>query len=569
MQQNRAGWLRCFADSSWSLFLPLVLFLPTLFMGLAVDDYFHQVILRHLLDPLVGDTHPLLDLFAFLPNRPAVIGLMKDWGVLPWWTSPDIHASFLRPVTALSHMLDQLLWPTLPFMQHLHSLAWLVLAGWAARNLFRIAALPPQALALATLFFLVEDAHAMPASWIANRNVLIAFFFGCQAIAGHIQWQRGKARLYRPVLFLSMSLLSAEAGLCAMGYVLAWSLVYARSWPERLRAVLPYALLIIVWRIAYNALGYGAFATGIYNDPIADPFGFFGVVLQRLPVLLLGLLAQLPTEISTGLSSQMLLVLALCGVVLGLVVYRQFRPLFRGRPEARFWGLGMLFAAVPVCATLPMNRLLFFPGLGFFALLGLFLSERERPTRHLWFVVHGPVALVLAIAGGFGVASFGAAFDLPPQSIPANIKKPDTMIYITGAALPAGYTILKPLSEGRPYPGAIEVLAHGTQDNTVRRVDAHTLAITAKNGWLHLPIERVFRSSQDPIGKQRVFHTPRLKATLVEMTPDGRPKTVHFRFKQPLDNPGYRWMCFYPMRLVECQPPAIGEQVEFKGMLPW
>ncbi len=251
------GWLRHFSEGKWPLFLPILFFAPTLFMGLSADDLFHKAIIQGDFEPFVGKNEPILDLFSFFPQDPRVQALIQDWGLAPWWTVEGIHASFFRPVTAMTHLLDYALWPELPIMHHLHSLLWFVLAAWAVRRLFRTTGLTSVALGLAVFFFLVEDAHAMPVIWIANRNIMIAAFFGALAIEAYIKWRRAEGPLYQVLLFMVMGLLAAEAGLCAFGYMLAWSLVYETDWQRKVTATLPIIVLVITWRVVYNAMGYG------------------------------------------------------------------------------------------------------------------------------------------------------------------------------------------------------------------------------------------------------------------------------------------------------------------------
>ncbi len=105
---------------------------------------------------------------------------------------------------------------------------------------------------------------------------------------------------------------------------------------------------------------------------------------------------------------------------LGLVVFAM-APLLRRDRLARFWAAGMVFAAIPVCATLPMDRLLTFVGIGAFGLLAqywtfIFGDPVGAPSTAIWRVparalawffvavhaVYAPIALPVRAANPIG-----------------------------------------------------------------------------------------------------------------------------------------------------------------------
>ena len=281
-------WLQRFATDFCPLFLPFILFAPSFFLGLFIDDHFHRFVATEQLYQFGIQPTPVLDFFGFLPEDTEIRSLMNDWGTLPWWSHDDLRANFFRPVSALTHMLDYRLWPEQIWLHHIHSAFWGVLACFAVRRLYRQAGMALWPLALAVFFFAVDEAHTLPIAWLANRNILIALCFGTVAIGQYIQWRQGNGPVVWCLLNLLMSLLAAEGGISAFGYMLAWSLVYEKGWRKPAVALLPIVSLIAIWRTIYSTLGYGEWGTGIYADPISDPVGFLLVAMHRLPTLLLG-----------------------------------------------------------------------------------------------------------------------------------------------------------------------------------------------------------------------------------------------------------------------------------------
>ena len=92
-----------------------------------------------------------------------------------------------------------------------------------------------------------------------------------------------------------------------------------------------------------------------------------------------------------------------------------FAPLLKRDRLARFWAAGMLFATIPVCATLPMDRLLTFVGFGAFGLLAqfwAFVFDRSNVRRDLSRMANPCVCGRLVFRGrprGLGTAHFSPA----------------------------------------------------------------------------------------------------------------------------------------------------------------
>ena len=113
-----------------------------------------------------GDVNPVSELFAFLPADEDAQAVMRETGLLPWWSAEGVRANFYRPLAALTHLVDFWLWTDQAFMHHLHSFLWLVMATWSVRRVVPVfSGLRGGALSLAILFFIVEDAHAIAVGW--------------------------------------------------------------------------------------------------------------------------------------------------------------------------------------------------------------------------------------------------------------------------------------------------------------------------------------------------------------------------------------------------------------------
>ncbi len=556
----------------------VVLTLPALIQGIQGDDYFQRAVFLGL-TPIGEGTNPLLDLFAFAGDRDRLAHLI-DLGFYPWWTHPDLEIRFFRPVTAVLGMADHALWPDVPVLHHAHSLLWFGLAVLAVALLYRRVHGPVAVAGLAALLFAVEDAHAMPAVWLANRNSIIALTFGVVAILAHVRWRQEGRRGYLAgaLAALAVGLCSGEAALGAVAYVFAWQVCMEdEGWGRRLAALAPYAALVVVWRVIYDALGCGTVGCGLYVDPGSHPVQFVSALILRWPVLFAAQWWQLSADLWAGFGDRGQVTYSVVGAVLGLAVLALlWRPL-RERREARFWALGMALSLIPLCAAFPMTRLLIFSGVGAFGLLavaadstGWVAGEEKRGGRlRRWgtgtlLVLHGPLAAVLLLFGVLSFPLFGQMFSLGHRLVPTDEALADqTLVVVNGNEFPMFYmTVMRELDDSGPVPRRVALLSTMNAANTVTREDAHTLAIRVDGGLLAIAFDRLMRDLDPPFVAGHTRTLPDYTVTVREVTADGRPLEMAFAFEHPLEHPSYRWLYWTPQGLRDFVPPAVGESRE-------
>ena len=221
--------------------LAIVLCLPALDVGLLMDDYAHRMIMLR----VPGTPVEPLSVFANFYGEPEANRQFMDQGIVPWWTVPDFRLAFSRVLSAISMWIDYRLWPESPALMHAHSLLWLgamvAAAGLAYRRLWGRGSVA----GLAVLLFALDDAHAMPAAWIANRNALIATALGLLAVAAHERWRREgwKWGAIASAGCLALALLSGEAAVGAVGYLGAWAFTMEDGWRRRIGSLVPAAVV--------------------------------------------------------------------------------------------------------------------------------------------------------------------------------------------------------------------------------------------------------------------------------------------------------------------------------------
>jgi hypothetical protein len=564
--------------------LSVVLALPSLGAGWMVDDYFHRAILLDTswLRDLIG---PPAAMFRFFRGDPERTGRLIDIGLFPWWTDPNLKGEMFQALTVLTHRLDYALWPDSPVLMHAHNLFWLGAAvGLTALYYQRIVGSTWTA-AVAAFLFAVDDARGATAGWVANRNALVAATFGVLALVVHDRARRGGSRpafLLAPLLLMA-ALLSKEEGIGTIAYLGAYALfVDPRGRGRGCVALWPYAVTVVVWAGIRAYLGYGVRDVGLYVDPLTDTWEFSKALENRLPILLFGQWSPIPAEVATPLKPPLSTALWWLAAAYLAVLALAMAPLFRRDRLARFWATGMVLAAIPVSATIPMDRLLTFVGIGAAGLLAQFWGSvfgaqangsrvyRWRgPAKGVaWYlvIVHAviaPIVLPLRAANPTGPRWVEERLYVG-SALESSVG--DRTVVIVNAPSPANasYTILRRELDGRSVPRRMRVLAPAFPSVTIRRLDERTLAVRPEGGYLRWFLDQVFRTDRRPFALGDTVNLTGMVATISALTADGRPAEATFRFDVPLESPSLIWLCFRVDRFEPFTPPAVGEEVEIR-----
>ena len=559
--------------------IALLLTFRSVHNGLIADDYYHRAVLSG--SERFGERGPQA-MFRFLPGDPELARDAMDVGFLPWWTDPNIKAEFFQLIPTQTHILDYWLWPDHPEWMHVHSLLWFALLVFLAARFYRRILGPTWMAGIAVLLFAIEDGHALPVGWICNRNILIAASFGIACLISHDTWRR-EGRGWALPLALSLwalSLCSKEAGIATCAYLFAYACWLDESTlGRRFLTLVPYGIVLIVWRVVRDALGYGVANMGYYVDPITDPGGFAIALLERYPVLLFGQWGGL-SEFLFFVQSKKLPGSPFWWIAVGYVglLGLLFWPLLRRDRIARFFATGMLLAVIPICATFPMDRLLMFVGLGAFGLLArfwyaVFAAEGPCPGFVLWrrrprlvalllvllHIVAAPLLLTARAAAPWGPRKF---IDEQNLDVPFDetIEEQDLVVVNPPAPSFMGHSLLNYEHEGMPTPRALRALAPGMGPVTVKRTDDRTLEVWAD--YLGFP-DRLLRNERHPLQVGEQVHLARMTATILAVE-DGRPTRVAFRFETPLEDSSLRWLRFRAGEFVPWTPPDVGEEVTLK-----
>jgi len=562
--------------------LALLIAAPSLRSGWFLDDVWHRM--GHVStaargrDDLISMRGPMRA-YTFLDGSPDRTHRLMDRGLLPWWANPKVKISFWRPVSALALELDYALFPERPELMHAQSMVWFAALVALVSLLFRSVMGASWLAGLAALLYAIDDGHAIPVAWLANRHAIIAAVFAVASLLAYRRWSQGGLRGLLPLswVLFALALLSSEAGVVSLAYFAAFALLL-REGPlaARLKPLLPYLVITLAWRACYSLLGYGVAGSELYIDPLHSPLSFALAVLVRLPMLLLSSVGWPPAEIYLILSppagyaySAGAWVLLLSGAVLTRRFWQRDRV-------ACFWLAGMVGAAVPLCAAMPGSRNLMLVSLGGMAflarLLASFLGATDRPRLGRTL---GKVAF--AGLGALHLLAAPAAFLATPAMLrslntagltdfgdDAAVKGRDVMLVDAPGSYVVGFLLPDRALHGRALPAHLRVLSPGSAPLEVRRTDACTLVVRPEGGYYPPPgreergaapvrldyflrrMERLPQDGSEPAALGQEVRLTNVVVTITALTADGRPAAAQFRFARPLEDPAFRWLAWDP-----------------------
>jgi hypothetical protein len=557
--------------------LSAVLLLPCLATRMLMDDYVLAIKAAPVTRMASLPSQPL-SLFTFTvgdPQRNAA--LMDEGALLPWWTDPHHLNAFFRPLSALTHVLDFRMWPSSAPLMHLHSVLWFCALLAALAYVYRTLE-PGVALVtgLALLLYAVDDAHGATVGWIANRNALLSAALSLPALSAHHRGVSEGSLVQRWLapLWLALGLCAGETAVCLCGYLGAYALCLdRRAFAARALSLAPYLLLLVAHQALYRALGLGSFGSSAYHDPLREPAAFARMLGFNWPVLLS---AELLIPVADA---------AFFGDVRGrwalwgwsvcslLALAWLFRELLRQDGKARFWALGMLLSAVPVSASLPGDRLLLALGFGaapllarFFTMpdLGLLQGFRRELAKAL-VVIHLIVAPCLLPVRASALEPLARVMDRVDAGVPrtAAVREQTVVVLNAPLSIVLSYLQIARAAKDIPRPAHLYWLSSASSETVIERTAPDTLRVTQASGFLHRPEETHYRASVHDLPVGTLIERSGMHIAVVDSTPDGRPRSVTFRFDEPLEAARYVFRTYRDGGLVPWRPVVQGQRALF------
>ena len=558
----------------------MLLLLPAIFTGYLLDDNLQRLMALRTPTQLGLERAPW-DLFTFFANNPEQNRrYVEELGAGPWWAEPTLHLSFGRPLSSLLAWFDYAVAGWGPVMSHLHSLAWFAGCIAAAALLYRRLFGATAAAALALWCFALDDAHAMPVAWLANRNALVATLFGLLAFAALVKQTRPEADgggitprgWALALLGFAVGLTGGEVALAFAAYFVAWVWFAAGgSLRTRLTGVALWVAAVVAWRLIYNAAGFGTAGTGLYIDPGHDPLLFAGALLSHPPVLLLGQLLPLPAELWLFAPPAITLTWSALGwlafALLALPVWRAVR----GDRIAVALLVGALLATVPMAAGIPHDRMLLVPGIGFFGLLARIATRPGASPRLMRYLV--VVHLILAAAAlplrAASQRTISAHIDAARDTLPEAATQPGHLLVTLHAIdmFQASYIIAWRVAESLPAPERTILAGIGLKPVTVTRRDDHTLLLEQEGGYMSQRFDWLARHPSHRFTRGEIHKLPGGTLTVETLTADARPDRLALRLDLPIDDPRHHFVWAGLKGFVTVAPPTAGSPL-YIDLLP-
>ena len=523
-----------------------------------------------------------LDLFSYIPRDPDRMQTARNVGMFPWYASDNLQLRFLRPLSSLTHCLDYSAWPRAAWLMHVENIAWFAALVFAVARLYR-RALPTAAVAgLATLFFAIDDAHGPVVGWVANRNALLATLFGVLSLTSYLRFRTSGERRHAfagPLLFAA-ALLSGEAGIVTLGYLLAHAAcVDEAPWRKRLAALSPYFGIAVIWQAAWRVLGYGTRGSAAYVDAFRNPATFIEEAAQRGPVSLLGQLGWPPAGESYLVEQPRARLLVLGAVLALTIVTAIYAPLLARRRNFRFWALATVLSLVASCAAPPSDRLLLFTGVGAMALVAELIDVALHPMRGdaprtMWWrvpasllavvfaILHGVVAPIWLPVRAREVAHAGDAIRAGTEDIFSDTARGDKIVIVRGPGMfPCTFSVGLGYMPPGPTRGQAFCLSGGPTPLLVRRPDEHTLVLRPAGGFMDVGLNRMHWDRERPMQDGDHLTVAGVDIAIREVTERGEPLEVAFTFPEPLETYATHWLVWQRDRYRPFSLPAVGDEI--------
>ena len=615
-----------FSSKSWSWFalLGLAIFLHSAGIikgGLYADDYIHAAYFQGaeslerngVLSGIgSGDFLALLSQqFNFFDPASENYQALKDVGVLPWWIGDDALLHFFRPLATVTHYLDYQFWPNNSHLMHLVNVLWYVLALLAIGFLYKSLALNRSVIFLALLLIILDLSVFQVVSWIASRSMLMLIAFGFFSIAAyHLAEIKKEYALHWYIASLvsfSAALLSAEGGVAIAGYLGAYCFTLdKRQWQKRVLALLPFAAIVIIWRLYYQSHGFGAFGVDFYLDPVREPLIFLHAAFYRYP----GNFFELWTgiDITSGqIRADIRQYFAIAGVMVFSVLAYSLRSFLFGHLRSEhqalgFLALGCLFSLVPGLSVALSPRVMLLPNVGFavllaygFLLLPLTVYKKAMLERSLMVFMnsytllsHIILSFIFAFTLWYSTVDFSNEKIMARGNVDLGVQNhADKSIIVINAPRPFWMSFIpyELAYKNQPLPKSVRVLSSAFYPINVERITGQRLLLSshpafqldpeylrpyeqqeqAHYAFLTQQLLGLNRSAREPWRLNVSYEFADLTITIKALN-KGKPSQIQVDFNLPADQLRFVYWDMQNKAYQSFVLPNVGEQILLKGI---
>jgi hypothetical protein len=387
--------------------------------------------------------------------------------------------------------------------------------------------------------------------------------------------------------------MQSEYSLCILPFFVLYELLAGPgSRAERARALLPLLGLFVAYVAIHRGMGFGAYASNVYVDPVREPGAWLAVAVVRVPILVADMFLAIPTG-KLALYPELMKVQAVLGPAALLLVSVLVPGVWRrldaeGRRRLVWLMAAAVLAILPVASSFVSARLLLIPAVGGHAVVAALvldgwdrLRDRALRLRPLTWL-RGLLAAALTIAH-MGLATWWGLEELlninrlnegtRQAALMMQVddaKVPEQRLVVLTAADPMTllYPALVRWVEGHPLPRSWWVLSLAPRPHMLTRVADDALEMEVVGGaMLTGPVELLFRRPEFPLRRGDSVELEGMTVRILKVDGDGRPLRVRFTFDVSVDDPSLvfllatkRGLIRYPMGPVKATmpiPPAM------------
>lgn len=524
-----------------------------------------------------------MDLYNFFDSQPENNNELMNLGFLPWWTDPEIKLAFWRPISSFIHFLEFRFLNNQIWVMHLNSILLYGFLVWLAAILYHRLSKVPLVIILAAFLFAVHDTNAGPVAWIANRNTLLSMIFGLITLWAYDRWRQDqwKIGIYISVGTLLLSLLSSESGIATCAYLFAYSIFLDRErYPKSMISLLPYVVLVVVWRIIWTMQDYGIANTSLYTDPFNEPVIFLFSFIEKFPVFFYSQWLLPSAEFSMFLEREEQFIFWIVAVVSMFFIVTIIWPVLRQSKTAAFFFTGMSLSIVPLCAAHLHDRLLLFVGFGAMGLIAEIFRAILKNPIDLWTkkflrntaiglasllaIIHlviSPIFLTMRTILEYraeGVEFLG----MMHMPLDDDVKDKDFIVLnpLEPYAISSGFVMREAKNMNRPR--TMRVLAPGHKGMTVKRNDKYSLLVRPNKGFYSGSFNRMASNQQRKLHIGDRIKLGGMTVEVTEVDEKNHPIEARFVFDVPLEDSSLVWVQWKMYKYVTFKPPPIGTTLE-------
>ena len=559
----------------------LLLCLPALQSQLRTDDWVQLVVTKGYVD---GFGSAPWDLYAYKPRNSPFYEHYYNLGVIPWWSGKDTYMHFFRPLGSLNLSMDYLFLDDYPKLRQLQNLLWyaagMIVFFFCLRQYFKSGVL----IALVILIYGIDDSKGQVVSWLANRNTLIATFFGLLSLVCLRKWSLSAryAYLWLSLGSIMLALLCTEGATAFFAYAFAYLVVMHQG--DKIRAIAPFALILCFYSLLYVNFDYGVGGVYYYISPLDLP-ELGKALFNRAPFLLAATMTGIPADywlVFQHLEPWIALAVNLGSLVVSVSFCLLIWKYTKEVPSIRFWLLGGMLSVLVTMLGPPAERHTLFPSFGISVVMGYLLWSGIRqfslsrlktlPGFALTVLAVYIVAVHIGHSGnrlrtqsaGPGEYSTLNAINLALADV-KKLEEKQVVSLNPFADILVTYNYFQRLGLNQTIPASYLTLTAGFNgDVTVERETANRLNVYSDEALLSHG-DLAFRYPTQRFTDSERVVKPGFSATVSKVNAAGEPLEVSYQFEKSLSEDVYVFLAWDNGRVSRVEMPPVGETMLLPG----